>query len=189
MNRNLGVLISGRGTNLQAIIRAIADRRLDARIAVVISNRREAAGLDRAREAGIETLCIGHRDFATRGDYDRRLVEELRAREVGLVCLAGFMRLSGYRTGQFYGESLEFGRMVYLYKLSKAVLTEGVYAGMSFEAGRIGGPLIQGSPTGVLPSGALILAADTVLGPVYVAYGVAEHDNKSFYFFLGLPQF
>src|SRR5512146_36986 len=93
MNRNLGVLISGRGTNLQAIIRAIADRRLDARIAVVISNRPDAAGLDRAREAGIETLCIGHRDFATRGDYDRRLVEEIRARDVGLVCLAGFMRL------------------------------------------------------------------------------------------------
>jgi NTE family protein len=101
----------------------------------------------------------------------------------------GFMRLSGYRTGQFYGETLEFGRLVYLYKLSKAVLTEGVYAGVSLEAGRIGGPLIEGSPTGVLTSGALILAADTVLGPVYFAYGVAEHDNRSFYFFLGLPQF
>jgi len=93
MNRNLGVLISGRGSNLQAIIRAIADRRLDARIAVVISNRAAAAGLLHAREAGIETVCLSHRDFATREDYDRRLVRELRAREVGLVCLAGFMRL------------------------------------------------------------------------------------------------
>jgi phosphoribosylglycinamide formyltransferase-1 len=93
MNRHLGVLISGRGSNLQAIIRAIADRRLDARIAVVISNRADAAGLLRAREAGIETVCLSHRDFATREDYDRRLVRELRAREVGLVCLAGFMRL------------------------------------------------------------------------------------------------
>jgi len=101
----------------------------------------------------------------------------------------GFLRLSGYRTGQFYGQSLEFGRLVYLYKLSKAVLTEGVYAGVSLEAGRIGGPLIEGSPTGVLPSGALILAADTPLGPVYVAYGIAESGNRSFYFFLGLPQF
>jgi phosphoribosylglycinamide formyltransferase-1 len=93
MNHNLGVLISGRGSNLQAIIRAIADRRLDARIAVVISNRADAAGLLRAREAGIETVCLSHRDFATREDYDRRLVRELRACEVGLVCLAGFMRL------------------------------------------------------------------------------------------------
>jgi phosphoribosylglycinamide formyltransferase-1 len=92
-NRNLGVLISGRGSNLQAIIRAIADGRLDARVAIVISNRAGAPGLDRARETGIETLCLSHRDFATREDYDRRLVEELRARDVGLVCLAGFMRL------------------------------------------------------------------------------------------------
>ncbi len=93
MNPTLGVLISGRGSNLHAIIRAIAEGRLDARIGVVISNRADAAGLLRAREAGIETLCIGHRDFASREDYDRRLVNELRKRDVGLVCLAGFMRL------------------------------------------------------------------------------------------------
>ncbi len=92
-NRNLGVLISGRGSNLQAIVRAIDDGRLDARVAVVISNRADAAGLLHARDAGIETLCISHRDFATREDYDRRLVGELRARNVRLVCLAGFMRL------------------------------------------------------------------------------------------------
>jgi len=101
----------------------------------------------------------------------------------------GFLRLSGYRTGQFYGESLEFGRLVYLYKLSAAALTEGVYAGASLEAGRIGGPLIEGSPTGMLTSGALILAADTVLGPVYLAYGIAEKGNRSVYFYLGLPGF
>jgi phosphoribosylglycinamide formyltransferase-1 len=95
MNRNLGVLISGRGSNLQAIMRAIADGRLDARIAVVISNRAEAAGLQRAREAGIETLCLSHRSCATREEYDGRLVEALRARDIGLVCLAGFMRLLG----------------------------------------------------------------------------------------------
>jgi phosphoribosylglycinamide formyltransferase-1 len=93
MNRNLGILISGRGSNLQAIIRAIAEGRLDARIAVVISNRADAGGVERARDAGVETVCLGHHDFPTRDAYDRRLVEELRARNVGLVCLAGFMRL------------------------------------------------------------------------------------------------
>ena len=93
MNRTLGVLISGRGSNLQAIIDAIAGGELDARIGVVISNRPEAAGLERARGAGIETLCLGHRDFPSREDYDRALVGALRARGVGLVCLAGFMRL------------------------------------------------------------------------------------------------
>jgi phosphoribosylglycinamide formyltransferase-1 len=91
----LGVLISGRGSNLQALIDAIAAGRLRARIAVVISNKATAAGLARASEAGIETVVIDHRQFASRDDYDRRLVDELRARGVVLVCLAGFMRLVG----------------------------------------------------------------------------------------------
>ena len=95
MNRRLGVLISGRGSNLQALIDAIADGRLDASIAVVISNREDAAGLERARKAGIETVSLSHRAFATRDDYDRALVRELQARNAGLVCLAGFMRLVG----------------------------------------------------------------------------------------------
>lgn len=93
MNPTLGVLISGRGSNLQAIIDAIAAGRLDARIAVVISNKPHAAGLERARRAGIETLVLSHRDYPSREEYDRVLVEHLRARGVGLVCLAGFMRL------------------------------------------------------------------------------------------------
>jgi phosphoribosylglycinamide formyltransferase-1 len=89
----LGVLISGRGSNLQAIIDAIAGGRLEARIAVVVSNRAAAAGLDRARAAGIDTLVLPHKDFPTREEYDRALVRELRARGVTIVCLAGFMRL------------------------------------------------------------------------------------------------
>ena len=96
VNRRLGVLISGRGSNLQAIIDAIADGRLDATIAVVISNR---AGCRRACCApatpGIEPLCLQPRDYADRDAYDRALVEVLQARDVGLVCLAGFMRLVG----------------------------------------------------------------------------------------------
>jgi phosphoribosylglycinamide formyltransferase-1 len=93
--RTIGVLISGRGSNLQALIDAIAEGRLEARIGVVISNRADAAGLDRARQAGIEAIVIEHRAFATRDDFDRALVGELRARGVTLVCLAGFMRLIG----------------------------------------------------------------------------------------------
>jgi phosphoribosylglycinamide formyltransferase-1 len=89
----IGVLISGRGSNLQAIIDAIGGGRLDARIGVVISNRAEAAGLERAASAGIDTMVLSHRSFATREDYDRALVEALRQRGVDLVCLAGFMRL------------------------------------------------------------------------------------------------
>jgi phosphoribosylglycinamide formyltransferase-1 len=91
----LGVLISGRGSNLQAIIDAIGQARLRATIAVVISNRAGAAGLDRARAAGIEAMHLGPRAGAGREDYDRAVAEELRRRSVDLVCLAGFMRLVG----------------------------------------------------------------------------------------------
>jgi len=93
VNRRIGVLISGRGSNLKAIIDAIQRRELDARIAVVISNRSGAPGLDHAIGAGIEALVIDHQAYATREEYDRALVYELRKRDVALVCLAGFMRL------------------------------------------------------------------------------------------------
>jgi phosphoribosylglycinamide formyltransferase-1 len=91
----LGVLISGRGSNLQALIDAVADRRLTATISVVISNREDAGGLDRARRAGIETICVSHRGWPSRDDYDRALVKELQQRGVDVVCLAGFMRVLG----------------------------------------------------------------------------------------------
>lgn len=92
---NLGVLISGRGSNLQALIQAVQRDGLAARIAVVISNKATAAGLDHARAAGIETLTISHRDYASRDDFDRAVAGALRARDVHVVCLAGFMRLIG----------------------------------------------------------------------------------------------
>ena len=91
----IGVLISGRGSNLQALIDAIDEGRLPARIAIVISNRVDAGGLDRARAAGIETLVVDHRTFPARDAFDRVLANELRSRQVSLVCLAGFMRLVG----------------------------------------------------------------------------------------------
>jgi phosphoribosylglycinamide formyltransferase-1 len=91
----IGVLISGRGSNLQALIDAIDEGLLAARIAVVISNRSDAGGLDRARAAGIDTLVVDHRAFPTRDAFDRAVAAELGARRVVLVCLAGFMRLVG----------------------------------------------------------------------------------------------
>jgi phosphoribosylglycinamide formyltransferase-1 len=89
------VLISGRGTNLQALIDAVADGRLDATIALVICNVADASGLDRARNAGIDTVVISHRGWPTREDFDREIARQLTARGVTLVCLAGFMRLVG----------------------------------------------------------------------------------------------
>ena len=92
-SRRLGVLISGRGTNLQSIIDAIAQGRLAATIAIVISNRADAPGLARAAGAGIETLVLDNRAHASRENYDEALVAALEARAVDLVCLAGFMRV------------------------------------------------------------------------------------------------
>jgi phosphoribosylglycinamide formyltransferase 1 len=88
----IGILISGRGSNFEAIARNIAAGTIDAEIAVVISNRAGAAGLEVARERGLCAVSIPSKGL-DREVYDRMLVEELRKRGVELVCLAGFMRL------------------------------------------------------------------------------------------------
>jgi phosphoribosylglycinamide formyltransferase 1 len=90
--KRLGILLSGRGSNFEAIAANVAHGKLDAEIAVVISNRAEARGLQIAREQGLPALPITSRTGA-REEYDRRLVWELQDRRVDLVCLAGFMRL------------------------------------------------------------------------------------------------
>jgi phosphoribosylglycinamide formyltransferase 1 len=90
-----GALISGAGTNLQAIIDRIAAGRLDCELRVVISNRAEAAGLARASAAGIPTRVIDHRAYAARADFDRAVIDALRDAGVELVLLAGFDRLVG----------------------------------------------------------------------------------------------
>ena len=95
MSHRLGVLISGRGSNLQSIVDAILRGELQAEIAVVISNRQEAAGLMRARADGLETVCVLQKDYPSRELYDAAVARILQAHGVDLVCLAGFMRLIG----------------------------------------------------------------------------------------------
>ncbi|HEY2663479.1 MAG TPA: phosphoribosylglycinamide formyltransferase [Candidatus Binataceae bacterium] len=89
----LGVMISGRGTNLQAIIDSIERGELKAEIRIVISNRAAAYGLERAKGHGIETEVLDHRRFKSREEFDAAAVARLRGREVELVVCAGFMRL------------------------------------------------------------------------------------------------
>jgi len=89
----IGVLLSGGGTNLQAIIDAVEAGRLDARLELVLSNKAEAYGLVRAQKHGIPTEILNHKDYASRQAYDEAVVARLRQRGVELVVLAGFMRL------------------------------------------------------------------------------------------------
>jgi phosphoribosylglycinamide formyltransferase-1 len=89
----VGVLVSGRGSNLQALLDACAAPDFPARIAVVISDREQAPALERARAAGVETLWINPKDFVDRESFSLALVRGLEARKVGLVCQAGFMRI------------------------------------------------------------------------------------------------
>lgn len=89
----IGVLVSGSGTNLQAILDSVARGDLKADVRVVVSNRARAYALERARNHGIAALAIDHRGVSSREDFDRALLNELRARDVELVVCAGFMRL------------------------------------------------------------------------------------------------
>jgi len=89
----LGVLASGRGSNLQAILEACARPGFPARVVVVVSDRERAQALDRARAVGVEARFVNPKDFPDREAYDLALVRELEARRAGLVCLAGFMRI------------------------------------------------------------------------------------------------
>ncbi len=89
----LGVLISGRGSNLQALIDACAVPEFPAEIAIVVCNMQDAAGLARARDAAILTQIIKHGTFPGRDEFDQAVTECLREADVELVCLAGFMRL------------------------------------------------------------------------------------------------
>jgi phosphoribosylglycinamide formyltransferase 1 len=89
----IGVLISGTGTNLQAIIDAIEAQTLDAKIEVVLSNKAEAYGLIRAKKHNLFTAVLDHKSFSNREAYDQEVMEILRTRGVELVVLAGFMRL------------------------------------------------------------------------------------------------
>ena len=95
MNKKLriGALASGSGTNLQAIIDRCRDGSQAAEVVLVISNNQDAGALDRARKADIQTLCIDHRCYTDRKEFDRRVVDALQEAKIDLVILAGFMRI------------------------------------------------------------------------------------------------
>ncbi len=90
---NIAVFVSGNGTNLEAIIDAISRGEIKAKIALVVSDNKDAYALVRAKKANVETFVLSPKDFKSREDYDRKIIKELEKRSVRLVVLAGFMRL------------------------------------------------------------------------------------------------
>jgi phosphoribosylglycinamide formyltransferase-1 len=93
MTRRIAILISGRGSNMVSLIEAARDPGFPGEIALVLSNRPDAGGLERAREAGIEALAVDHKAYSTRESFEQALDAALRERDIGFICLAGFMRV------------------------------------------------------------------------------------------------
>lgn len=163
MNRRLGILISGRGSNLQAILDAIRDGRLHAEVAVVVSHRPGALGLERARAAGIDTVTVDHRAFPDREAFERVVIKELRRRDVGLVCLAGFMRrLSPLLVGAFPGAILN---------IHPSLLP--AFPGLDAQR--------QALEHGVKVTGATVHVVDEQLdhGPIVAQASVAVHEDDT----------
>lgn len=93
MKKRVAILISGRGSNMMALVEAAGAASYPAQIAVVISNRPNAPGLERAKAAGIKTVIIDHKGYATRDTFDSAIEEELLSDGIQIVCHAGFMRI------------------------------------------------------------------------------------------------
>ncbi len=91
----LGVLCSGRGTNLESIIKAVKDGGINAEIAVVVADKKDAFALKRAENAGIKAVCVDYKSFSQREDFENAIMEELKKCGVTLIILAGFMRILG----------------------------------------------------------------------------------------------
>ena len=133
---NIGVLISGGGTNLQALIDNVENGRINARIRLVISNKKDAYGLERARKHGIKALYIDRRNFASEEDFNDQIIKELKALDIELVVLAGYLKLLSKRFIQSYNMKIinihpslipSFaGKGYYGERVHQAVLDRGV---------------------------------------------------------------
>lgn len=153
---NIGVLISGGGTNLQAVMDGIDQGLIKGKIKIIISNRKDAYGLERGKKANIESIFIDPKVYDDEG-YSRRLVEELKKREVDLVILAGFLKiLSKEFINEYRNRIINIhpslipsfsGKGYYGEKVHKAVLDYGVkYTGATVhfvDEGADTGPIIM----------------------------------------------
>lgn len=132
---NIGVLISGSGTNLQSLIDNINMGNINGEIKIVISNRKDAYGLIRAEKAGIEALYINRKDFPSEEEYNKKILEEFKKRDIELVVLAGYLKILSKEFVEKYNKRIinihpsllpDFGgKGYYGDRVHKAVLDSG----------------------------------------------------------------
>ncbi|MEO0083779.1 MAG: phosphoribosylglycinamide formyltransferase [candidate division WOR-3 bacterium] len=181
-NIKLAVLVSGNGTNLQAIIDRIERQELPAEIAVVISNKKEAFALERAKRHNIPAVWISHKDFSTREEFEQALISEIDKHRVDLVCLAGFMRVltpffvNHYknRIMNIHPALLPLAKGLYGENVHKAVLASGAkFSGCTvhFVTEDVdGGPIIIQKVVPVLDEDTPESLAERVLQQEHIAY-------------------
>lgn len=104
--KSVGILISGRGSNMVALIRAMKEEDFPCKPKVVVSNVPTASGIEKAKELGVKTVVINHKDFPTREEHDKKIIEVLKNEGVDIVCLAGYMRLLSPFFVQTYRNSI-----------------------------------------------------------------------------------
>lgn len=182
MKHRVGILISGRGTNMAALLRAAADPAYPAAIVLVLSNRPDAPGLETARKAGIPAAAIDHRPFRRdRASHEAALAEALDAAGVEFVCLAGYMRLlTPYLVGHYAGRMLNIhpsllpafpGLDTHARALAAGVKLHGCTVHIVTES-MDEGPILAQAAVPVLPDddehtlGARVLAQEHVLYPL-----------------------
>ena len=136
--------------------------------------------------AGAFVHSFGEHTIQVAGKLGRRLGSDPLP-PAQLFQFGGFLQLSGLPTGALIGEDLRFARVVYMNRLARFSLLDGVYAGASLEIGRMSKPLLPNNDLGTLRAGALLLGVDTPIGPLYFGYGRASKGFDSFYLFLGRP--
>lgn len=179
IKKRVGVLISGRGSNMRALVEASRDPAYPAEIVFVASNRADAAGLDFAREAKIETAVVDHKLFATRELFDAALNAELQKHALDLVCCAGFMRImTPVLIKPWAGRMLNIHpSLLPLYKglntharaLADAAKIHG--ASVHFVSEELdGGEVILQSQVPVLPNDTVQSLSDRVLGVEHALY-------------------
>jgi phosphoribosylglycinamide formyltransferase-1 len=178
-NFKIGVLVSGRGTNLQAIIDAIDNGELNANIAVVLSNKKDAPALERAQKKGIETAYLDPKQFANKKEYDLALGGELKNRRVDLVCLAGYMRILNLEfIGMFPDKIINIHPSLLPAFPGLDVQQKAIDYGVKFSGCTVhfvneevdGGPIILQAVVPVLPSDDAEILAERILIQEHLIY-------------------